>query len=84
MKGVMKKLNLGCGKDIKPSKEGWINLDNVKLKGVDIVYNINKFPYPFKNNEFDKILCSHILEHVNDIIKTLKELSRITKKGGKR
>tara|TARA_Y100000034_G_C6874719_1_gene399846 strand:- start:343 stop:858 length:516 start_codon:yes stop_codon:yes gene_type:complete len=76
----MKKLNLGCGKDIKKS---FINLDNIKLKGVDIIHDINKFPYPFKDNEFDEILCSHILEHVEDIIKTLRELNRITKNKGK-
>ena len=76
----MKKLNLGCGKDIK---KDWINLDSVKLKGVNLIHDINKFPYPFKNNEFDEILCSHILEHVDDIIKTLRELHRITKNKGK-
>jgi len=76
----MKKLNLGCGKDIK---KGWTNLDNIKLKGVDIIHDINKFPYPFKDNEFDEILCSHILEHVEDIIQTLRELHRITKNKGK-
>lgn len=79
----MKKLNLGCGKDIKPKEKGWINLDNVKLKDVDVIHDINKFPYPFKNNEFDEIFCSHVLEHVEDILKTLKELKRITKNKGK-
>ncbi len=32
----MKKLNLGCGKDIR---KGYINLDLKKLPGVDIVHN---------------------------------------------
>ncbi len=70
------KLNFGCGKDIR---KGYINLDIAKLPGVDKIHNINKFPYPFKDNFFDEIYCSHVLEHVNDLIKTLEELYRIAK-----
>jgi predicted SAM-dependent methyltransferase len=76
----MKKLNLGCGKDIK---KGYVNLDSVKLPGVNIVHNLDKYPYPFKDNEFDEVYCHHVLEHLNSIIKPLEELHRITKKGGK-
>ncbi len=73
------KLNLACGKDIK---KGYVNLDIVKLDGVDIVHDINEFPWPFKENTFDEIYCSHILEHVNDLIKTMKEIKRIGKNKG--
>jgi len=75
-----KKLNLGCGKDIK---EGYINVDSIKLPGVDKVVDLNKYPWPFKDNEFDFVLCSHILEHLNSIIKPLEEIWRITKKNSK-
>ncbi len=68
------KLNLGCGKDIK---EGYINLDKWALGEVDVVHNLNLFPYPFKDNIFDEILCSHLLEHVNDLIKVMEELHRM-------
>jgi len=76
----MKKLNLGCGKDIK---KGYINLDFMKQPGVDIVHNLNKFPWPFKDNEFDEVYASHVLEHVDDLIKTMEELHRICKSGAK-
>lgn len=76
----IKRLNLGCGNDYK---EGWVNLDYNKRRKVDIIHNLDKFPYPFKNSEFDYIYCSHILEHVEDLFKTLKEISRILKKGGR-
>jgi predicted SAM-dependent methyltransferase len=76
----MKKLNLGCGKDIK---EGYINLDIVKLPKVDIVHNLNKYPYPFKDNEFDEISCDSVLEHLEDIKNPMEELWRISKKGAK-
>lgn len=49
------KLNLGCGKDIK---DGYINLDVRYIKGVDVVCNLNSFPYPFQNDVFDEIYCN--------------------------
>jgi hypothetical protein len=72
----MKKLNLGCGKDIK---DGYVNLDSVKLPGIDIVHNLDKYPWPFKNNEFDEIEGYMILEHLDSIIKPLEEIWRISK-----
>src|SRR5690554_7742341 len=37
---------------------------------------------PFKDNEFDVILCNHVLEHIPDDTKAMQELFRILKKGG--
>jgi ubiquinone/menaquinone biosynthesis C-methylase UbiE len=73
------RLNLGCGKDIR---KNWINLDHIKLPGVDVVHNINDIPLPFENDLFDEILCASILEHV-DYIPLLRDLHRILKPGGK-
>lgn len=76
----MKKLNIGCGEDIK---KDFVNLDRVKLNGVDVVHDLNKFPWPFKNDEFDFINCDQILEHLDDAPKCLRELWRISKNNGK-
>lgn len=38
---------------------------------------------PFKNNTYDLILCNHVLEHIVDDIKALKEIYRVLKPGGK-
>ncbi len=74
-----KKLNLGCGRNIK---QGWVNLDCAALPGVDVVHNIEKLPLPFGDGEFDEIRCDNILEHV-DYIPVLKDLYRILEPGGK-
>lgn len=74
----MKKLNLGCGRDII---EGWVNLDSVKLPGVNVIHNLNKFPYPFKKNEFSEIKAFMILEHLNNWTRAMDEIYRISKNG---
>src|SRR5690554_813233 len=37
---------------------------------------------PFSDNEFDVILCNHVLEHIPDDTKAMQELYRILKPGG--
>jgi len=82
----MKKLNVGSGNDIKPKKEGWTNLDLHKRLGADIIFDLNDIykekKMPFKDGEFDYILCSHVLEDFIDPIPIMDELVRITKPGG--
>lgn len=80
---MKKVLEIGAGVDYYKGQkdEKVIYLDNARLPHIDIVHDLNKYPYPFKDNEFDKIICSHVLEHVNDLDKTLKELKRISKRG---
>jgi len=36
---------------------------------------------PFKDNEFDFVFASHVIEHVDDVAFFIKELQRISKKG---
>jgi len=37
---------------------------------------------PFQENEFDFIICNHVLEHISDDTKAMKEIYRILKPGG--
>jgi len=37
---------------------------------------------PFKDNEFDVILCNHVLEHIPDDTKAMQELYRVLKPNG--
>src|SRR5690606_30945435 len=76
-----KRLNLGCGTDIRG--DGWVNLDIVKLDGVDVVHDVAQVPYPFENDTFDEILCQDILEHIGDLGAVMMELRRILKPGGR-
>lgn len=44
-----------------------------------VFYDGTKFP--FKDKEFDYVICSHVLEHVPDIEGFLAEVFRVSKKG---
>ena len=73
-----KKLNLGCGRDLR---KGYINVD---MNGkADVNWNLDKFPYPFKDNTFDEILALNIIEHLNNPNEAILEINRIAKNGCK-
>lgn len=72
------KINLGCGTDIMPD---CINVDKDKFPGVDKVHDLDKFPYPFKDNQFEEVHCHQVLEHVEDVFKVMGEIWRISKPG---
>lgn len=48
----------------------------------DYVENIDVLGLPYENNQFDLIICNHVLEHIIDDTKALKELNRVLKPGG--
>jgi len=78
----MKKLNIGCGEDIK---KGYINIDFADF-GQEIKHDLNKLPLPFKKNTFKEIYAKCILEHLNTNnnyqVRFLEELYRISKNKG--
>lgn len=37
--------------------------------------------FPFKDNEFDYVICSHVLEHVDNVEQFLSEIMRVGKRG---
>lgn len=72
-------LDIGCGNNkIKDA----VGLDIDRNTQADIIWDLNKYPYPIEDGKFDKIYAKHIIEHVDDPIAFLKEAYRITKQGG--
>ena len=72
--------DLACG-DSK--KEGFTGVDICKTDSVDIVCDLNKYPWTFaEDNSVDEIFSSMFVEHVGDIVKFMEEIYRILKVGG--
>lgn len=58
----MKRVQLGAGE--KP-KAGFINCDCRKLPGIDKVFDLEKFPWPFDGGTVGYILTCETLEHLS-------------------
>ncbi len=67
-------LNICCGK----TDGGGVNADIVKHSSVPNFYKIdNIYQLPFTDKYFQKVLCSHTIEHVDDPQDFYQELSRV-------
>jgi predicted SAM-dependent methyltransferase len=75
----VRKLNLGCGKDIR---EGYINVDIVKGDGVDFAVDLDRPVWPFATGNFDKILAYDVFEHVLRPVTFMTECFRLLVPGG--
>lgn len=75
---AMLRLNLGCGGKIY---EGWVNVDKYDHYAVDVVHDLEIFPYPFEDNSCNEIYMNHVLEHLGsstDVFNNImKELYRV-------
>ena len=78
-----RRLHLGCGRN---ALQGWVNLDRVRLEGVDVVADLDdcrRTALPFPDNAFDEFLGVHVIEHLRDPLAFMQELHRIAAPGAK-
>lgn len=79
-----KVLDLGCGSGLVTYKyTDVVGLDIQKIKTIIPFVLGDAHNIPFKNESFDTILMSHVLEHFPDSDPVLKECSRVLKREGK-
>jgi len=72
-------LDMGCGGKEQP---GAVGVDRLRLPGVDVVHDLDTFPYPFEEDEFSKVRCNHVIEHLRNPVQVRAELHRITRPDG--
>jgi SAM-dependent methyltransferase len=77
---MINKINIGAGKDIK---DGYVNHDISDLPGINVVHDLNTFPWPWEDDSFDEVLMLDILEHLDNFVGSIEEIYRILKVGGK-
>ena len=68
------------------SVKSWFDNQKIAYTTADLFdkkaeYNIDIMDTGFKDNSFDFIICNHVLEHVKDYKRALKELHRIISPG---
>ncbi len=73
-------LSVGCGR--RPPQEDLVRLDKSSNVEPDVVWDLDEFPYPFSESSFLEIECFDVIEHLEDIPKTLEELHRILQPKG--
>ncbi len=68
------RIDLACGQHKRPN---FVGVDIAKTDAVEVVHDLNVYPYPFKDNSVFEIYCGHFIEHVADIKKFMEECYRI-------
>jgi len=71
-------LNLGCGKE---KFTGVIGVDRYPGSGADVLADLNR-SLPFADRSAERIVCSHLLEHVPDLVSLMEEIHRVLVSGG--
>ncbi|GMR19299.1 MAG: hypothetical protein BMS9Abin34_432 [Patescibacteria group bacterium] len=74
----MKILDLGCG---KRKMSGAVGIDSNPRSDADVIHDLNEFPYPFEDGEFNRVVALNILEHLKEPLRVMEELHRICKSG---
>lgn len=75
------KLDIGCGQF---KQKGFVGLDQYRQPGVDIVWDIQRFPWPVPDSCCFQVLMSHIWEHIEPKYRfaVMDELWRICRHDG--
>ena len=73
------RVNLGCGARPEP---GYVNVDAVKQDGVDVVHDLDVFPWPFGGGDVDEVRAFDVYEHVDYPLEFMGECHRILRPGG--
>jgi len=73
------KINLGAGCDIQAD---CVNHDLTQLPGIDLVHDLNSYPWPWDDESVDEIIAKDVIEHLDDFMAAMEEIYRILKPEG--
>ncbi|MBI4347402.1 MAG: methyltransferase domain-containing protein [Elusimicrobia bacterium] len=72
-------VNIGCG----PLRhEDAIGVDRDPSSAADIYHDLDAYPWPFADDRFQEVRLHHVLEHLGDPDRAVREARRICAPGG--
>ena len=75
-------LDIGCGYGANKNASVISDIQDLSTYYPDKKFvKLTEKKLPFKDQEFDFVIASHVMEHVEDIEYFIKELERVSKKG---
>jgi SAM-dependent methyltransferase len=73
-------LDVGCGIN---KLKGAIGIDRNQSSRADVLADLDRPPYPFRDSSFDALQAVHVIEHVSDVIRAMEEFHRLVSPGGR-
>jgi SAM-dependent methyltransferase len=73
-------LHLGAG---SRKVVGAVTVDINPRLTPDIVWDLNRFPYPLEDSSFDVVVCEHVIEHLEHVVSVMEEIHRVLRSGGR-
>lgn len=78
------RLDIGCGANkVAPD---WVGMDMRELPGVDIVWDVERYPWPLPGDCIQSAVASHLVEHINPhkfgFVNFMNEVWRVMQVGG--
>lgn len=73
-------LHLGCGRHKEPDSYG---VDLAEESAADLIWDLDRRPWPLPDARFDRVVMTDVLEHVGDVIGVMEESYRVTAPGAR-
>ena len=70
----MRILDVGCGVN---KFAGAIGIDRNPASRADVLCDLDRFPYPFRDGCFERIRAVHVVEHLADFVAAMEEFHRL-------
>jgi SAM-dependent methyltransferase len=67
-------LNLGAG---RKRRSDAVNVDLVAATKPELVWDLNRLPWPLPSDHFREVLAYDVIEHLEDVISAMEEIHRI-------
>jgi SAM-dependent methyltransferase len=72
-------LDIGCGK--RKIEPGAFGIDASPDSDADKVWNLDEYPWPLDDAQFERIHMSHVIEHLEDPMRAMAEVYRVAQDG---